>query len=184
MKKLIITILALVFFVNLYTFSFAQESVSANQITTESSLATQSVWNNKIPITVKFTTNFDSDNVEITWDAPSGIDVTSHQAKFLKVVAGQTYTYTGYITPTNPGNYSISSNVIAWQFNTNYTASSFVTLKLNDKLLVDPTPADYTGMLILKYVIFVLGGAGILYLFFILFKKFSKIFIKWLRPPL
>jgi hypothetical protein len=167
---------------------FAQElattSTSANKIEVESFLESQSVWNKRIPIIVKFRTNFDSNNVEITWDTPSGISVTSNQEKFLTVVANQTYTYTGYITPINPGSYSISSNVIAWQYNTNYTSSSPLTLKISDNLLVDPLPADYTGMVVLKYAIFTIGGGLILFGLFFIVKKFSKVFIKWLRPPL
>jgi len=159
-------------------------TATANKIDVESSLGSQSVWNNKIPLTVKFRTNFDSDHIEITWDTPSGIDVSSTQAKFLKVVAGQTYTYVGYVTPINAGSYSISSNVTAWQFDTNYTASSDVTLKIGSNLHIDPLPADYIGMSVLKYAIFAIGGGLAIYGLFLLFKKFSKIFIKWLRPPL
>ena len=184
MKKLVVTILSLLILISGTSLVKAQDSATTNPVQAEYSVGTQSVWNGKIPVTVKFRTTMNSDYVDVTWDTPYGVDVSSNKTKFLNVVANQTYVYTGYITPSKAGEYSLSFNVIAWQYNTNYTTSSAINLKISNKLLVDPLPANYTAMMVLKYAIFVIGGGLLVFALYIVIKKFSKIFVKWLRPPL
>ncbi|MCC7289800.1 hypothetical protein IT417_00920 [bacterium] len=191
MKKILL--LLLLFLVTLLPFrTFAQETPVVPGATTNPSFEyftvrvyteSQSAWNKNVPVFVEFTATIDSNKVEIDWDAPSGVEIIPKYPRFFGVIAGQTYTYKALIKPQASGSYNIAANVIAWQFNTNYTSSGSVLINFTDDLLTDPVSQNYKTGMILKWVVVTgfLALAG--YVGYIYAVKSKKRFDKWFNLP-
>ncbi len=149
----------------------------------ELQIGTQSPWDNSIPIYIKFRSTVDADNVQISWDVPSGLTYVMNHPQFVSVKKDKVYTYKMTLHPQVAGDYNIAGNVTLWQFNTNYTSSGSIGVKIGSNLLVDPLTPGYTGAVILRYVILfllvVLGGIGV----YFGSKKALELLKEWLKPP-
>lgn len=120
-------------------------------------LGTQSVWDKKIPIIVNFTPKISSNNTEISWDVPAGINLIENHNKFIETEAEKEYTVTAFADPINSGEYRVVVNITSWA-QTNYTTSESVVFSVNESLVVTPPTQGYNMMLIVKYGIFAFVG--------------------------
>lgn len=154
-----------------------------NKVTVEVTLLEQSALNKSVPIEVKFRTNFDTDNAEIVWDYPSQIELVTRHERFVEAKANETYVYRAIIRPQSEGTFSITANIVAWQYNTNYTGSASTSVTFTENLITDPISPSYTVMTIVKLlIILVLLGIGGFFGVRAL-KKFKTTFFKWFNPP-
>lgn len=157
--------------------------LSNSSIEVELEVGTQSVLDKSVPLTVKFRTNFDSDNVEISWDEPHGIKIEDGKSKFVALKANEAYVYETKMSPEIAGDYNITANITAWQFNTNYTSSDTKTVVFDNNLILSPQSPEYVTMNIIKYVIVVIIGGVSVYGLVILSKRLKKTFVKWFNLP-
>lgn len=156
---------------------------SFEYFTVETYSKPQSAWNKNVPIYVKFVATIDSDSVQITWDVPYGIEVIPKHPKFVAVKAGQTYIYKAEIKPKIAGSYNIAANVIAWQYNTNYTSSGNTFVIFSPNLLTNPVSPNYSIGVVMKWVIIILILAIVGFLGYIYAIKSKKKFDKWFNLP-
>ncbi|KKR06072.1 MAG: hypothetical protein UT34_C0001G0112 [candidate division WS6 bacterium GW2011_GWF2_39_15] len=149
----------------------------------ELSLGTQSPWTKSVPINVKFRSNITADKVEISWDAPEGIEIIERHPQFIPVEKGEVYSYTAYAKPSTSGTYNISGNITDWEFKTNYTSSASITLTFDEDKTTVPQTAGYSGAVIIKSLILLLLALGGLFGLYLLARNFVKKLKKWLEPP-
>lgn len=144
---------------------------------------TQNPLTKGIPYTLYITPKIDSEKTQIQWEVPSTLVAKPSHKEFVNLKNGQTYTYRANILPQREGTYDVTVNVIAWQYNVNYTNSVSSTIKLSKGLVVQPVDSGYTITLLL---IIVLGLALIGAAIFFIYKSSDKIMKKikiWLTPP-
>lgn len=156
------------------TFEYFNVKVSYNS---------QSTWTKKVPVTIEFVATVDSDKVQIEWDAPSGVVVTPKYPAFFKVKAGQTYKFKALVEGKTAGTYNLAANVIAWQYNTNYTSSGSFLITFDEKSLTVPITQGYQINTGIKWFLIVgtilgLGYFGVIYAI-----KSKRKFDKWFNLP-
>jgi hypothetical protein len=159
-----------------------EDSVIRDNFDINLEIGTQSVWNNSIPIIIHLTTAIDLDRVEIRASTPSAIEFEYLGNQYFPVRAGENYVLTSRVFPNRQGNYTLSINAIAWQYDTNFSSSSTVNLQIDENLQITPQTRQYHINLVLKYILYVIliAGAGI-GLFFASKKGYAKL-KTWLMP--
>jgi hypothetical protein len=164
--------------------AYAVETVTSSEFfSIELFAGTQSPWSKRVPVTIKFRSNRDAEKTEISWDAPTGVQVIEKHPQFISVTKGEVYTYSALIAPQTSGTYNIAVNVTAWEVNTNYTSSSNITLKFDDALVADEDDPGYKTASLIKTIS--LGLLGIIVVVIAAFGVklgFEKL-REWLKPP-
>jgi len=137
----------------------------------------------KIPYTLYITPEIDSEKTQILWEVPSTLIAESSHKEFVDLQKDQVYKFKVNIDPQREGTYDVTANVIAWQYDTNYTNSVSSTVTLSRNLVVQPVDSEYTVSIILMVALMlIIVGIGI----FLLYKGSDKIIKKirvWLTPP-
>jgi hypothetical protein len=137
----------------------------------------------KIPLTLYVTPHIDSPETQIMWSIPSVFKYSYTSNSFVSLRKDVTYTYSLLIDPQRAGSYTLSANVISWQYDTNKTNSVSQTIKLGESLVIQPTPTSYT----LGLLGIVLGGGlafvGLIFGIFKGVKLLAKNAKKWFTPP-
>jgi hypothetical protein len=144
---------------------------------------TQNPLNKNIPYTIYITPKIDSERTQIKWEVPSTLLAKPSHKEFVNLEKDQTYTYKANIDPQRAGTYDVTVNVIAWQYNVNYTNSVSSTVELSESLTVQPVDSAYMVTIVLIVAIgLILSGLVI----FLIYKSSAKIMKKlriWLTPP-
>lgn len=149
----------------------------------EVTVGTQSAWNNKVPITIKFKPTIDSLKTDVSWDIPIGVKIENNFKNYFPTKAGEVYTVQSYLIPEKAGAYDLAVTITAWNTESNYSNSQQVRIEFNKSLIVTPLQPGYTMGIGLKIFI-IIAGAGIAgYLLIIGLKKGSKMLLNWLKPP-
>jgi hypothetical protein len=143
----------------------------------------QSPFNKSIPYTLYITPKVNSSRTQIIWEVPTTLDVRTSHKEFVNLQKDQTYSYRANLVPNRDGTYEISVNVIAWQFDTNYTNSVSSTLTLSKSLVIQPVDSEYTISIMLMIVggIILLGIGG--FFAYKLSQRMVKSLKLWLTPP-
>ncbi len=145
-------------------------------------VGTQSVWNNSIPITIYLTTAIDLDRVEIRASNPAALEFEYLGKQYFPAKAGENYVLRSRIFPKRQGNYRVSINAIAWQYDTNFSSSTLVDLQIDENLQVVPQTRQYYINLVLKYLFYIILIGGIGTGAFFAGKRGFKRFKIWLLP--
>lgn len=144
---------------------------------------TQNPLNKSIPFTLYITPKIDSERTQILWELPSTLEARASHKEFVNLEKDQTYAFKVNIKPKREGSYNVTANVIAWEYNTNYTNSVSSTITLSKNLVVQPVDSEYSVSIILMFVIgFIILLAG----GFFIYKSSEKIIKRlkiWLTPP-
>lgn len=144
---------------------------------------TQNPLNKSIPFTLYITPKIDSERTQILWELPSTLEARASHKEFVNLEKDQTYAFKVNIKPKREGSYNVTANVIAWEYNTNYTNSVSSTITLSKNLVVQPVDSEYSVSIILMFVIgFIILLAG----GFFTYKSSEKIIKRlkiWLTPP-
>jgi len=143
----------------------------------------QSAWSKAVTYTVYVIPKVDSAKTQIFWDAPTSVEISHKHDEFIDMYKGETYTLKAKAKAINEGSYEISVNLIAWQYDTNYTNSVSDIVTFDENLIVIPKEQNYTYSLILKYVIILIASGSVVWGIVILGKKGLKALKKWLTPP-
>lgn len=160
----------------------AEEFASTQYFTVEHELGRQSVWTNSIPIDIFITPHSDFKRVEINFSHGTMTEVTYRGPQFFPVQQGQTYQVKARAHPKEKGTHHITINAIAWEYDTNYTSSSSVSIPIDEKLQIIPQSQTYKILNVLKYIFIVLIVIGIgLGGYFLAIKNTDKI-KQWLEP--
>ena len=145
---------------------------------------TQSPFNKKISFTIKITPKIDSPKTQIIWSTPSVFTVEKEHPDFVSLSKGETYSYSAKLKPNKEGTYSLSVNVVSWQYNSNKSASVDYNMTINKSLVLQPVDSMFIITLIL-FILGVIGGSALV--IYILVKATKKLVIKakvWLTPPI
>ncbi len=182
MKKLLLITIFTLFLVNL-TPLFAQEHPITNSFAdVELTVGTQSPWNSSVPVTVKFKPKVDSVKTEISWDFPSGLELVKKHPQFVSVVKGEVYSYEAVLKPDSVGTYSVAVSVTAWELESNYSSSESIIITFDENLIVSPPTLGYSGAVLMKNVVYVLGAITALVGLFFVGKLLWKRFKQWFFP--
>jgi hypothetical protein len=188
MRKFFLTLLLTIVIFS-PSFTYAQEAES-EKLTTNTQYFDivmqrlgQSAWNKAVTYEIYVTPKIDSQETQITWDAPKAIDISPKHPEFVDLYKGQTYTFRAKVKSNKAGKYEITANLIAWQHDTNYTSSVTDIVTFDSDLLVQPVDSSYTVSLIAKYLIIFLLIGGAIFVAVIYLKKGLKKFKVWLTPP-
>ncbi|PKN02788.1 hypothetical protein CVU76_02040 [Candidatus Dojkabacteria bacterium HGW-Dojkabacteria-1] len=144
---------------------------------------TQSPLNKSIPFTLYITPKIDSERTQILWELPSTLEARTSHREFVNLQKDQTYKFNVSIKPQREGSYDVTANVIAWEYNTNYTNSVSSTITLSNNLVVQPVDSEYSVSIMLMFVIglIILAVGG-----FLVYKSSDKVVKRlkiWLTPP-
>ncbi len=107
------------------------------------SVGAQSVLNGKIPINVYVTPHIDSNRAEITWDLPRGLDSGEESNVWFEMQEDVDRNFTLEVMPEKSGKYKVVVEVTVWHYDTNYVASDWVELEIDENLEVTPAPEEY-----------------------------------------
>lgn len=144
---------------------------------------TQNPLNKYIPYTVYITPKIDSERTQIKWEVPSTLIAKPSHKEFVNLKKDQTYTFRANVDPQKKGTYEVTVNVIAWQYDVNYTNSVSSAVTLSESLTVQPTDSAYIVSILLIIVVgLAISGVAI----FLLYKSSGKIMQRlkmWLTPP-
>ena len=143
----------------------------------------QSAWNKAVIYTIYVTPKLDSPKTQILWDASSAIDINPRHKEFVDLYQDETYTFNASVKSQKSGNYEISVNLIAWQYDTNYTNSVSDIVTFDANLLAQPVEPSYTYNLIAKYLIILLLFVAGIFGLVVYGKKSLKKLKAWLTPP-
>jgi hypothetical protein len=189
MKKFIITIA--LFLIALFpVVSYAQEEDENTLNTTTQYFDIklvrdgQSAWNKNVTYEIYVTPKIDSPKTQILWDAPTAVEITPRHKEFVDMYRGQTYSFKAKIKPLRAGSYEVTANLIAWQYDTNYTNSVSDIVTFNQNLIATPIDTSYTISLISKYLIIALGSGLVIWGLVVFGKKGVVALKKWLTPPI
>ncbi|MBD3329176.1 hypothetical protein GF357_01650 [Candidatus Dojkabacteria bacterium] len=127
----------------------------------EVELGTQSVWNKSIPVNVSFTPHITSENTEISWDVPAGIELIEEHPRYISTVKDQPYSVRAVVNPIKGGDYRLVVNITSWT-QTNYTTSKSIEFTLGEDLIANPPTDGYSLMIMVKYGVLGLGGLLVL----------------------
>jgi hypothetical protein len=188
MKKFLLTLVLTILIFNPVC-TFAQEEES-DRLTTNTQYFDivmqrlgQSAWDKAVTYEIYVTPKIDSQETQITWDAPKAIDISPKHSEFVDLYKNQTYTFRAKVKSNKAGKYEITANLIAWQHDTNYTSSVTDIVTFDSDLLVQPVDSSYTVSLIAKYLIIFLLIGGAIFVAVIYLKKGLRKLKVWLTPP-
>lgn len=162
-----------------------QNSVKSTNLFFELELVrgTQNPLNKNVPYTLYITPKIDSERTQIKWEVPSTIVAKPSHKEFVNLQKDQTYTYKANIEPQRGGTYEVTVNVIAWQYDVNYTNSVSSTITLSDGLTVQPVDSAYTVTVLLIATIGLIALGGLIFLIYKSSGKIMKRLKLWLTPP-
>ena len=145
---------------------------------------TQNPFNKKISFTINITPKIDSPKTQIIWSTPSVFTVEKEHSDFVSLSKGETYSYSAKLNPNKEGTYTLSVNVVSWQYNSNKSASVDYNMTINKSLILQPVDSTFIITLVL-FILGVIGGSALL--IYISIKSIKKLAIKakiWLTPPI
>jgi hypothetical protein len=184
MKKFLL-LLAIILLLPINTV-LAQESNLTNEtqyfdITLER--GEQSAFGKGVTYTVYVTPKMDSKRTQILWDAPTAIRINERHQEFVDMYEGQTYSFKAVVKTTLEGSYEVSVNLIAWQYDTNYTNSVSDIITFDENLVKVPVDPGYTTGSIAKILIIIILCIASVFGILWLSKKGFREFKKWITPP-
>lgn len=184
MKKLLISLILLVSLLS-PTLLLAQEADNTTTRYFDISMRQlgQSGWNKAVTYAIYVTPKLDSPRTQILWDSASAIEISPRHSEFVDLYRNETYTFKAKVKPKRSGTYEISANLIAWQYDTNYSSSVSDNVTFNSNLIVEPIETKYTLEVITKYLVITLIIAGLIVASVVYGKKSIKSLKKWLTPP-
>ena len=145
-------------------------------------IETQSVWSDRVPVTITLTPLISSERVELRWDSYLGVDIEGDYPDFISVAQGAEQVYRAEIIPAQSGTYNLTLSALDWNYGESYQDSTDVTITFDDDLKVIPTQEGYQTMVILKYLLYA-GGVVMLLGVTVYMSKFAINFLKeWLKP--
>jgi hypothetical protein len=189
MKKITIYLLLLLILIIPTTLLAQEESQEEDLVTTtqyfdiKMERLNQSAWNKAVTYIIYVTPKVDSPRTQILWDAPSAISIKTLHKEFVNLYKGQNYTFKARVKPNKAGTYELAVNLIAWQYDANYSNSVTDIISFNSELLAQPVKSSYTVSLIVKYLTILLIIAGVIYGIYFYAKRGLKITKRWLTPP-
>ncbi len=183
MKYLTYILLALAIFILPSQIYAANPVVTGDYFDVDVKIGTQSPWTKSVPLYVTFRSNITAKRVEISWDAPDGVEIKRRHPQFISVQKGEEYSFRAVAKPSTSGTFNISGNIIDWEVDTNYASSDSVTVTFDKDLVTVPETPGYSGAVIVRGLIILLmvlaGLAGLYFAGKIGLKKL----LQWLQPP-
>ena len=183
MKKILTLIVIFVLLLIPFSPLKAQETNSTQYFDITLERDGQSAFGKGVTYTINITPKLDSPDTQITWDAPTSIEIKAKHSEFVELYRGQTYSYKAVVKPSRAGNYEISVSVIAWKNDINYTNSVSDIISFSDNLVTIPVDPGYTYGSIAKILIILLlcgiGTWGAIWGS----KKGISALKQWLTPP-
>lgn len=143
----------------------------------------QSAFGKGVTYTVYVTPKMDSKRTQILWDAPTAISIREKHPEFVDMYEGETYSFRAVVKTSLKGSYEVSVNLIAWQYDTNYTNSVSDIITFDENFVTVPIDAAYTTGSIAKILLIILLSIGIVFGIVWVSKKVFNSFKKWITPP-